>query len=556
MQKNRPLHRTLSLTFNLLMIFATISIAHSGDFRSMDGTGNNISNPLWGSAGIQLRRTMPADYTDGISQPAGQTTGAERKSPREISNIMAAQEESILNSLGASDFLWQWGQFLDHDIDLTTEIEESWSIPVPKGDAYFDPSATGGQTIVFNRSVYDDSTGTSNPRQQINTITSFIDASNVYGSDEDRATALRKMDGSGKLKSLMRGRFLPFNREGLPNAGGDDNRRLFLAGDIRANEQIALTAMHTLFMREHNRLCDEMAGSGLDGEEIYQRARKIVGAQMQVITYKEFLPLLLGPTAIPPYGGYNDQIDPTISNEFSGAAYRFGHSMLSPGLLLVDKRYYRWNRELMKKAFINPRLQRYGITSIPLNEAFFNPFLIFRAGGIDSIIRGLAMQQAQEVDNKTVDAVRNFLFGDPGEGGFDLASANIQRGRDHGIVDYNSVRLEYGLAPLSEFTDIPADKDVQDALSEAYDNVNTIDLWVGGLAENHVPGAFVGETVHAILVDQFLRLRDGDRFWYENDPFFTGDQLTEIENTTLADVIRRNTKIGDELPDDVFRVQN
>ena len=559
MQRYGLLSGILSVAFITLVVCATVSIAQvlPDEYRSIDGTGNNIGNPSWGSVGTQLLRKVAEDYVDGISEPAGAT----RMSPRVISNIMASQDESILNSLGASDFIWQWGQFLDHDIDLTTEIDEPLTIPVPTGDAFFDPDFLGGQTIGFHRSVFDPM---SNPRQQLNEISTFIDASAVYGSDAVRATALRTMDGTGKLKTLRGGKFLPFNKEGLPNAGGP-SKKLFLAGDIRVNEQIALTAMHTLFVREHNRLCDEITELGMSGEEIYQRARKIVGAQIQVITYKEFLPLLLGPGIIPMYGGYDDSVNPGISNEFSAAAYRLGHSMLSPGLLLVNKRRHflvnqpghKFVKAFLKKAFFNPRHfdRDRGFKSIPLRDAFFNPRLLLKSRGIDSILRGLATQQSQEVDNKVVDDVRNFLFGNPGEGGFDLASANIQRGRDHGLADYNSVRQAYGLAPLSDFSDVPADSDVQDALSDAYDSVNDIDLWVGGLTENHVNGGLLGETIQAILVDQFTRLRDGDRFWYQNDLFFTGDQLTKIENTTLADIIRRNTKIGNELPDDVFRVQ-
>lgn len=545
MQRNRILSSMLSLTLTTLMIFTTLSIAQAlpSDYRTINGMGNNISIPLrntWGSAGIQLlrKKTTSADYGDGISTPAGMT----RNSPRAISNIMATQKKAILNSLDASDFIWQWGQFVDHDIDLTTETDVSLPIKVPTlDDPYFNPDSLEGQTIGFHRSVFDPKTGKdmSNPREQLNEITSFIDASNVYGSDMMRADALRTMDGTGKLKTTSGGQFLPFNKEGLPNAGGDGNKKLFLAGDIRANEQIALTAMHTLFVREHNRLCDEIAEPSMSGEEIYQQARKIVGAQMQVITYNEFLPLLLGPNAIPAYvvgTSYDVTVDPSISNEFSAAAYRLGHSMLSATLL-------RYNKAGNKKV------------STALKDAFFNPNLIHKGGGM-SILRGLAAQQAQEVDNKIVDAVRNFLFGEPGEGGFDLASANIQRGRDHGLADYNSVRGDYGLAPLN-FMEISDDGEVRDALRAAYkDDVNDIDLWVAGLAETHVNGGFVGETFHAILVDQFTRLRDGDRFWYQNDPFFTGPQLDEIENTKLADIIRRNTKIGNELPDDVFHIQN
>jgi peroxidase len=534
MQRNRILSSTLSLTLTTLMIFTTMSIAH-GENRTITGHGNNISNMDWGNAGIQLlrKKATSADYGDGISTPAGMT----RYSPRKISNIMATQKESILNSLDASDFVWQWGQFLDHDIDLTTERDdEPLEIDVILPDPYFDPDSIGGQTIGFHRSVYDTTIGPSDPRQQLNEVTSFIDASNVYGSDMTRADALRTMDGTGKLKTTSGGQFLPFNKDGLPNAGGP-SKKLFLAGDIRANEQIALTAMHTLFVREHNRLCDEMANQGLDGEVIYQLARKIVGAQMQVITYNEFLPILLGEDedAILPYSGYKVSVNPAINNEFSAAAYRLGHSMLSATLL-------RYNKAGNKKI------------STALKDAFFNPNLIHKGGGM-SILRGLQKQQAQEVDNKVVDAVRNFLFGEPGEGGFDLASANIQRGRDHGLADYNSVRVDYGLAPRN-FLEISDEMDVRDALKMAYnDDVNDIDLWVAGLAEPHVNSGFVGETFHAILVDQFTRLRDGDRFWYQNDLFFTGAQLTEIESTTLANIIRRNTHIGDELPGDVFHVQ-
>ncbi len=505
--------------------------------RSIDGTGNNLLHPDFGSAGNPLLRMADIGYADGVSAPAGES----RKSPREISNILAAQEESILNDAGASDFVWQWGQFLDHDIDLTPEADdprEPFNIAVPVGDPFFDPSFEGDKVILLNRSVHDGGDTRHSQRQQLTLITAFNDASNVYGSDEERAAALRTFEG-GKLATSSGthdGKFLPFNTEGLPNAGGPDPK-LFLAGDVRANEQIALTAMHTLFVREHNRLCDEIAAEnpGLPDEEIFQRARKIVGAQMQVITFNEFLPLLLGADAIPPYAGYDSRVNPGISNEFSTAAYRFGHSLLSPTLLRVNMP----GNELVPTS---------------LKDAFFNPRLIHKGGGISSVLRGLARQQAQEVDTKVVDGVRNFLFGEPGEGGFDLASLNIQRGRDHGLAPYNSVRKAFGLKRVRRFSDVTSDPILQALLEGAYDSVGDIDLWVAGLAEDHVAGALVGETFYTIITDQFIRLRDGDRFWYQNDPFFTSDLMEEVETTTLADIIRRNTRIKDELEDDVFLV--
>ena len=500
------------------------------EWRSFDGTGNNLVDSEWGSAGNQLLRHTATEYADGIDDPAGE----ERASAREISNLVFDQEELTPNEAGLSDLVWQWGQFLDHDIDLTghDEFSDSFAIDVPAGDEYFDPTGSGDETIHLARSVYDPSTGDSvdNPRQQINQITAFIDGSNIYGSDEERASALRTFEG-GRLKT-SEGDLLPFNVDGLDNAGGTDSS-LFVAGDVRANEQAGLTAMHTLWVREHNRIADSISDRHpeLSDEEVFQRARSIVIAELQVITYNEFLPALLGEDAIPEYQGYDASVDPGISNVFSTAAYRFGHSMLSPELLRLDN-----DGQVIEDG------------NLALRDAFFRPDEI-TDNGIDSLLNGLANQRAQEIDAMLVDDVRNFLFGPPGSGGFDLASLNIQRGRDHGLADYNEVRVAYGLEPVESFADITDDVEVQAALEEAYGDVNEIDVWVGGLAEDHVDGGSVGELVQAVLVDQFTRLRDGDRFWYQNQ--FSDEQLRQIERTTLADVMSRNTELTN-LQDHVF----
>ncbi|NJL28758.1 MAG: hypothetical protein HC897_13140 [Thermoanaerobaculia bacterium] len=316
----------------------------------------------------------------------------------------------------------------------------------------------------------------------------------------------------------------------------DRRQRVFLAGDVRANEQVGLTAMHTLFVREHNYWAGEIAAEdpALDDEAIYQRARAIVAAEMQAITYREFLPALLGRRTLAPYRGYRPDVDPGIANVFATAAYRFGHSMLSPELQRLDA---------------GGRVIAAG--NLALANAFFNPEEI-AAQGIDPLLRGLATQRAQEIDNFLVDAVRNFLFGPPGAGGFDLASLNIQRGRDHGLPGYNQVRADYGLRRVRNFAEINRDPVVQANLAAVYPSVDDVDVWVGGLAERHRPGALVGETWQRILAEQFERLRDGDRFWYES--YLPADLVRVVERQTLARIIRRNTAIGGELQADVFRV--
>lgn len=491
------------------------------EYASIDGTGNNIDNPELGSTNTQLIRLADSDYGDGQSTPAGE----DRPSAREISNVIAAADSSETNDRYLTDIFWLWGQFIDHDITLTEAAHdadgnplESFPIEVPTGDIFFDPDGDGDAVINLNRSAFEeDEDGV---RQQINQITAFIDGSVIYGSDEEVAAQLRTFEGG--LLATSDGDLLPYGEDGF-----------FLAGDIRANENVALTSMHTIWVREHNRIATELAAENPDltDEELYQQARQIVTAQLQAITFNEFLPALFGTGAVSEYAGYDSTVDPSIANEFSNAAYRFGHSMLSSELLRLDA-----NGDVADEG------------NLALLNAFFNPSEI-EEHGIDSLLRGVTVNLAQELDNEVVDDVRNFLFGLPGDGGFDLASLNIQRGRDHGLSDYNTTRVALGLEAVESFSDISSDPEVAARLEELYGTVDNIDLWVGGLAEDHLPGSSMGETFSAIIIDQFERLRDGDRFWYEN--VFSGDALKEINGTSLADVIERNSDISG-LQENVF----
>ncbi len=525
-------------------------------FRTVDGSHNNQRQTKWGATHTGLIRLTRADYADGISDPRGGFKSV-LPSARAVSNAVAAQgSQSIPNAFNLSDMFWQWGQFIDHDMDIseTAFPFESFNVKVPKGDRHFDPRGTGTKQIGLNRTIYDENTGTSkrNPRQQINEITAFLDGSMVYGSDAERAAALRTNDGTGKLK-VTRAKngetLMPLNTLGLPNAGGNGSN-LFLAGDVRANEQVGLTSIHTLFVREHNRLVDELQ-QRLDksefgvwkfyvdsqqvgmskGDFLYQAAKRIVGAQIQSITYNEFLPILVGKNALPKYKGYQSGVDPSISNEFSTAAFRFGHTMLSPQILRVG--------------------QDGATEKIRLRNAFFNPGTV-KQKGVDSLLRGLTTQTAQELDNQLVDDVRNFLFGPPGSGGFDLASLNIQRGRDHGLPGYVEARKSLGEGTVKNVSQITSDKAVQDQLTGAYKGLNEIDLWVGGLAEDAAPGAVVGRTFQDIIVDQFTRLRDGDRFWYQNDKYIR-NLAPDVGSRSLSEIIKDNTSIG-SLQDNVFLV--
>jgi hypothetical protein len=531
-------------------------------FRSYDGTGNNTAHPDWGSTGEPLLRVGPVRYADGISAPAPQG-GVGRPSARVISNTIVDQGTAdIISDRQLSAMAYAWGQFIDHDMDLTSNATpaEPFNVPVPTGDPFFDPNSTGTQVIFFNRSEHVPGTGTStsNPRQQPNDITAFLDASMVYGSDAVTANALRAHSG-GRLKTSpgpdgvigTADDWLPLNIQtyfpGFHETGGDGtgafhiandahivpDSQLFMAGDVRVNENIELTSLHTLFMREHNRIADALRANNptWSDETLYQFARQQVFAEIQSITYNEWLPAILGPNALPAYTGYKSNVNPGIATEFSTALFRLGHSMLGDDVEFIAS---------------DGTPVREGIA---LSQAFFNPPQLTQQG-ISPILKYLGSDPSSEIDNTIVNSVRNFLFGPPGAGGFDLASLNIQRGRDHGIANYNAVRVSYGLPAVTSFSQISSNPTIQAKLQQLYQNVDNIDLWVGALAEDHVAGTSTGRLIRVGLIDQFTRLRDGDSFWYQRI-YSQADQNFLRNNRSLADLIRLDSG-ADVIQDNIF----
>lgn len=491
-------------------------------FYSIDGTGNNLVNLEWGSTLEQLLRVAPAAYADGLAAPAG----ANRPSARAISSALIDHgDEAALNDRNLSAYIYIWGQFIDHDLDRTGTARplEPFNVAVPTGDPVFDPSGTSTQTNPLNRSIYDAATRATNPRQQITQVTSWLDGSMIYGSDAATAASLRTMMG-GQLKTTM-GNLPPTDLAGN-----------FLAGDVRANENVELTSMHTLFIREHNRLATQItrANPSHSDEQIYQRARSLVIAEIQVITYKEWLPALLGPDAVRAYRGYNPSTNPGIANEFSTAAFRL-HSTINDDVEFFDN-----NGRAITFTYVNAAGETITVEGeVALSEAFNNPALL-RGSGVDGILKYAASTHMEELDTAVVDSLRNFLFTQLA-GGMDLASLIIQRGRDHGLADYNTVRAAYGLPRVTSFAQITSNAKVQQQLAELYGTVDNIDLWVGGLAEDHVRGGSAGPLVTRIVTDQFERLRSGDRLWYQRN--FSRTELAQLERTTLASLIERSTGV-------------
>lgn len=524
------------------MTLAGTAAASRGAERLLDGSWNHLSVTDRGAAGEPLIRF---NYlTEYANTNSDMLSDAQRRNARLASNALSAQATNKPSARLLSDYVTAWGQFVAHDMSLTTTSAGAGVNGTAPIAVTTPGDPLGPQAIAFTRSNFVNQT----LREQVNEVSAWIDASHVYGSSATRAAALRTGGGAGAKLLTSANNLLPYNTLGLTNQnqGPTPSGQLFLAGDIRANENLLLTSLQTVFVREHNRLVDRIATQqpGLSDEQQYQLARKLVGAEMQAVTYREFLPALLGPNAPTAQAyAYQPNVNGSITNSFANAAFRFGHSTVNANLLLSSSG---------------------GAVSgaMPFGQAHFNPnALTNNPALLEGLLGGAAQQVAQEVDLSVVDAVRNVPFGPPGAGGTDLMAVDIQRGRDHGLPDYNELRVAYGLSRHATFSQITANVPLRQSLVTTYgSNIHNIDAIVGILAEPHLPGSSLGALGTAIVANQFIRSRDGDRFFYlGNDVgLYQGGvlrpeiaALVDLNTVTLSDIIEANTGLT-ALADNVF----
>ncbi|MEM6479099.1 MAG: peroxidase family protein [Pseudomonadota bacterium] len=475
----------------------------------------------------QMPRLTEARYADGLGELY------EQQDPLDVAlGLFAQGSEDIPNSGGLSTLFTTWGQFLDHDLSLTPEDEHGEEI------------AVDGFARDIARSEALDGTGETGPLQFGNAITWQIDGSQIYGSNDVRETDVRSFE-DGKLRMIddptSTHGLLPLATEDTVMAGdtsGDD--AVFLAGDIRASENPNLLSLHTLFAREHNYWAERLAEENPDwsDQDLFEVARSIVEYELQAITYDEWLPHLIGNT-LPDEIAHDPDADGQVSLEFSTAAFRFGHTLVSGHM---------------------PRLNEDGSIfadgHLELLDSFFNPEPV-KTGGIDSLIRGQAALHAQEFDTKVIDDLNFFLATPDGVGGFSLPALNLIRGADHGMGSYLEVRaqllgdIDPEAVDPEDFSVITADPELQAELAGVYESVHQVDLWVGGLAEDNLDGAQSGPLFHFILSDQFYRTAAADQTFGELDPRLSEALLAEVKASGMKEVILRTTDI-DHLQDDPF----
>lgn len=561
--------------------------------RTLDGSRNNRAHPAWGQAGTPYARIAPARYGDGV---AAQAAGP---SARYISNrVFNDLGQNLFSERGVTQWVWTWGQFVDHSFGLAQGGGEKSPIGFDAADP-LEAFRNDFGTIAFTRdsAAPGSATGPANPRQQTNTVSSYIDGWPVYGGTASRLEWLREGPLDGTLRNngprlvLAAGGYLPRathrgNAAAAPEMAVDGQLRSrpqdrVVAGDVRANENIALTAVHTLFAREHNRIVAALPAR-LPAELKFQIARRVVGAQQQFITYNEFLPAV--GVRLGPYRGYRRDVDATLGNEFATVGYR-AHSMIhgefemsasaasySPTQLAALRAR---GVEIEADADDPSRIE----LVVPLGSAFFNPDLV-PAIGLGPILASLGAEAQYNNDEQIDNALRSVLFQVPGPGAtaacfadptadgcfqgvVDLGALDVQRGRDHGMPTYNGLRRALGLAPARSFTQITGEPseslggisiddpsgldflalagrdgapvaldspDRQDTavaglrrttlaarLKAIYGTVENVEAFVGMVAERHVRGTEMGPLQLALWTRQFRALRDGDRFFYAND---------------------------------------
>ncbi|KAL8610224.1 hypothetical protein ACOMHN_038919 [Nucella lapillus] len=513
------------------------------NYRTADGTCNHIFN--YGASSTPVRRLLPPAYEDKKGAPRTRgKSGKPLPAATTVSRFIHPKPSSPAE--GTTFMVMQWGQFMDHDITgfpLATEEDntlrccgrdgetpcfspESKCFPIllDAGDKRFG----GRRCMEFARSLAaeDKHKKKLSPREQMNSVTSFIDASTVYGSTQEVQNKLRDSSG-GKLQARLR---MFEDLDLLPKNGLEDciitkgsKEFCFLAGDERVNEHPGLMTIHTIFARVHNIIVKGLQSTQRHRtqEEIFQTARKILGAIIQNIQYNEWLPMILNSDTRKTFQLITGQrthyiplLDPRMMNAFSTAAFRFGHSLIPDAMFI-------------------------GGEAIPIRALFGKPRQLFRNfnGVVEALITNKG--KSDKRDRFFTPEVTRHLFemDEPGTG-LDLVALNIQRGRDHGLPPYNHYRRVCGLKVFKAFKDLQVSPRAQYLYKTLYKSVDDIDLFTGLMTEKNLPGAMVGPTLSCLIGLQFHALKFGDRFYFEHNrkEGFTDDQLKNIREITLASI--------------------
>ncbi|XP_006076375.4 dual oxidase 2 isoform X1 [Bubalus bubalis] len=517
------------------------SLSLTWEVQRYDGWFNNLRHHERGAAGSRLQRLVPANYADGVYQALEEPL---LPNPRRLSN--AATRGSSGRPSGRNRTVL--GVFFGYHVlsDLVS-VEKSGcpaeflNIHIPPGDPVFDRDQSGDVVLPFQRSHWDPETGQSpsNPRDLTNEVTGWLDGSAIYGSSHSWSDELRSFSG-GQLASGPDPAFPRAAQAPLlmwtppdPTTGRRGPRGLYAFGAERGNREPFLQALSLLWFRYHNLWAQKLARRyPLWGdEELFQHARKRVIATYQNIAMYEWLPSFLQQTP-PNYTEYRPFLDPSISPEFLAASEQFFSTMVPPGVYMRNASCH-FQMVLNESFGSSPALRvcnSYWIRENPnLNSS----------QAVNQLLLGMASQISELEDNIVVEDLRDYW---PGPGKFsrtDYVASSIQRGRDMGLPSYSQALQALGLRTPRNWSDLNPNVDPQvlEATAALYNqDLSRLELLPGGLLESH---GDPGPLFSTIVLDQFVRLRDGDRYWFENSKngLFSPEEIAEIRSTTLRDVL-------------------
>ncbi|KAF0303555.1 Chorion peroxidase [Amphibalanus amphitrite] len=545
-----------------------ISCDRSNKYRTADGSCNNLKTPSLGRSGTGLHRLLNSTFSDGIFGPRLLGSGGSPlPSARRLSTSLLSTNANADGRVAVS--LPVFAEFLSHDLQQTGVFRLEGDRPLdccaadnhpqclPISVSGDDPvfSAAGRRCMSMTRSLpAAERQCLPRPAAPLSRQTAFLDGSGLYGATAADTRRLRELRG-GRLRSndgllptrdardataentilsaVTSGRRRR-DAFGRPSIGFPGNglfaRHPF--SNHRANEQLHGALLHTVWLREHNRVADELARNhpDWDDERLFQEARRVVVAQLQHITYNEFVPGTLGyeyaatrgllPLSVGFSPLYNASVDPRPAVEFSTAAFRAGHSKLQGMLRLVSRSGQ--------------------VDNSKLTDGAFNPAPLVDGGFFVRLARGMIDQPAESTDANFAAAVHGEMLG-----GVDLPALTIQRGRDQGLATYPAAVQHCHGNTLASWNDYSAfmDAEAVEALRAAYADPSDVDLYIGGMMERHAEGADLGPTFQCLVGDMFYRLRVGDRFFYDNaDQAGTFDdaQLNELRKASMARILCDN----------------
>ncbi|CAG8540047.1 34291_t:CDS:10 [Gigaspora margarita] len=526
----------------VFLITACFSLSFIVEARLIDGSDNNVINPTSGTPGQPYLRaisslnfnqnsspvTSPTDFL-GLT-PSGPTTikctdnvpAGLYPMPRCISDVICKYNTPDYNVSAllsyrsfrrTSHFATFFGQYISFDITSSKNTNPTYPIFLPADDPFYNPNSNFTTSpyqinvpfLPANRSEGNNDTATRNPLLSgINHVTPFLDLNNIYGiSDQDAINRLRDIStNKGKLKTYI------INGQEYPPKNPSDGS--YIWGTLDRAFSIFTLAIQTIWVREHNRLCDELYkkhGSSWTDEQYFQEARRWVTAFYQKAVAEEYFGAVLG-RPLPAYQNYDPNLVP---DEYGDTLY-----------------------------------------NLPLND--IKNLTLLENVGLERVLWSMILQRQEEVDVFLADATKktinnyNIIY--------DLGAIDIIRSRDRGIPLYNVVRQYFGFPKAQSFADISNKSIIQENLAKIYPNgIETVEAWVGVMSEDHLDGSNFGKVMNASMVTQYTYLRDSDNFWFEKPEMFTSDERLILRNTTLRDIIIRNINNSVEFPQNIWSVQ-